>query len=74
MINKMSLTDIEDFLSTADHVFAHHNANDVILAPGEIDFFPRVFGERATIYPTGGHLGNMDYRENVEHMLTLLKP
>ena len=21
----------------------------------------------------GGHLGNMDYRENVEHMLTLLK-
>jgi hypothetical protein len=72
LINKMSLTDIEDFLSTADNVYAHHNANDIILAPGEIDFFPRVFGERATIYPYGGHLGNMDYRQNVEHMLEVL--
>ncbi len=69
----MSLEAIEDWLKTADHVFAHHNKNDLILAPGEIDFFTRVFGDRVTIYPYGGHLGNMDFRENVEHMLTLLK-
>ncbi len=73
LIDRMSLEAIEDWLKTADHVFVHHNANDLILVPGEIDFFPRVFGERATIYPYGGHLGNMDYRENVEHMLALLK-
>ena len=73
LIDRMSLEAIEDWLKTADHVFVHHNANDLILAPGEIDFFPRVFGDRATIYPYGGHLGNMDYRENVEHMLALLK-
>ena len=28
-----------------------------------------VFGARATIYPHGGHCGNLDYRQNVEDML-----
>jgi hypothetical protein len=73
LINRMSLADIEDWLRGADHVFLHHNANDLILETGEIDFFRDVFGERATIYPIGGHLGNMDYRENVEHMLEVLQ-
>jgi hypothetical protein len=72
LINRMSLEDIEDWLRGANHVFLHHNANDLILETGEIDFFRDVFGERATIYPIGGHLGNMDYRENVEHMLEVL--
>ncbi len=73
LINRMSLEDIEDWLRGANHVFLHHNANDLILETGEIDFFRDVFGERATIYPIGGHLGNMDYRENVEHMLEVLQ-
>ena len=73
LIDRMSLKAIEDFLAGADNIYVQHNANDVILAPGEIDFFSRVFGERATIYPYGGHLGNMDYRENVAHMLEVLK-
>ena len=46
-----------------------HNADDVILKPGEIDFFSEVFGDRATIYPHGGHCGNMNYRDNVAHMV-----
>ncbi len=50
-----------------------HNENDVILAPGEIDFFRRVFGDRAKIYPTGGHCGNIDYRDNVAHMVNVFK-
>ena len=50
-----------------------HNANDLILAPGEIDFFPRVFGTRAKIYPKGGHCGNMDYTDNVAHMINVFK-
>jgi hypothetical protein len=49
------------------------NADDIILAPGEIDFFPRVFGDRARIYPTGGHCGNMDYSTNVAHMVNVFK-
>ena len=33
--------------------------DDVILVPGEIDFLRATFGQRAFIYPRGGHLGNL---------------
>ena len=50
-----------------------HNANDLILAPGEIEFFPREYRDRAKIYPKGGHCGNMDYPDNVAHMVNAFK-
>ena len=46
-------------------------SDDLILQPGEIGFFTDVFGARAKIYPIGGHCGNMDYKANVDHMLSL---
>jgi hypothetical protein len=46
-----------------------HNADDIILAPGELEYLEQVFGDRAQIYPTGGHCGNMDYRDNVAYMM-----
>ena len=49
-----------------------HNLDDVILDEGEIDFFPRVFGDRAKLYPLGGHCGNMQYVDNVSHMLRIM--
>lgn len=69
LVEQMSLTEIEDYLKNSPKIEVMHNQDDIILEPGEIDFFPRVFGERAKIYPKGGHCGNMDYRDNVEHMV-----
>jgi len=68
-IDAVSLQSIADYLRGADKIRVMHNADDVILEPGEIDFFPEVFGDRATIYPHGGHCGNINYRDNVAHML-----
>jgi len=68
-IAAISLTGIADYLSTSEKITVMHNADDVILEPGEIDFFPKVFGDRATIYPTGGHCGNINFRDNVAHMV-----
>jgi hypothetical protein len=73
MIEEMSLTTIEDYLHTSKKIEVMTNADDIILAPGEIDFFPRVFGDRAKIYPAGGHCGNMDYPANVAHMVNVFK-
>jgi len=73
IVEEMSLTYIEDYLRNADKIEVMHNRNDLILEAGEIDFFPRVFGERAKIYPTGGHLGNMEYKDNVEYMVNVFK-
>ena len=68
-ITAISLRKIDDYLSNSAKITVMHNENDVILEPGEIDFFNEVFGDRATIYPHGGHCGNMNYRDNVAHMV-----
>ena len=73
MVRQMSLGAIEDYLKNNEKIEVMHNENDLILAQGEIDFFRRVFGDRAKIYPVGGHLGNMAYKDNVAHMIGVFK-
>ncbi len=73
LIEEMSLESIEDYLRSSDKIEVMHNEDDIILEAGEIDFFRRVFGERAKIFPIGGHFGNMAYRDNVAHMLNVFK-
>ena len=67
-VQSESLTHIEDYLRSSAKISVMHNEDDIILEPGEIDFFREVFGDRAKIYPYGGHCGNMSYRDNVAHM------
>ena len=40
-------------------------ADDVILSRDEVAWLEDVFGDRARIFPTGGHCGSMDQREFV---------
>lgn len=58
-----SLTHLQDFLGNSPHIAVLQNLDDVILVPGEIDFLRRTFGNRAFIYPRGGHLGNLALAE-----------
>jgi pimeloyl-ACP methyl ester carboxylesterase len=73
LVDEMSLTAIEDYLHKSKKIEVMTNRDDIILAPGQIDFFPRVFGDRAKIYPKGGHCGNMDYRDNVAYMVNVFR-
>ena len=68
-ISAISLTGIADYLRSSQKITVMHNQDDIILETGEIEFFNEVFGDRATIYPHGGHCGNINYRDNVAHML-----
>ena len=62
LIDEASLESIRDFLAHAEHVGVMSNEDDIILAPGQIDFLREVFGDRAQIWPTGGHMGNLGTR------------
>jgi hypothetical protein len=73
LIDTLSLRSIEDYLKNTKKIGLVHNEDDIILAPGEIDFFRQVFGSRAKIYPNGGHCGNMIYKENVDYMIGFFK-
>jgi hypothetical protein len=73
LIRESSLESIEAYLRSAEKIGVMHNADDIILAPGEIDFFRQVFGNRAKIYPHGGHCGNIAYRDNVTYLVEYFK-
>lgn len=59
IIAEASLEYIESFLAHSDKVGLVTNADDVILSPGDLDFLRRTFADRATIFPNGGHCGNI---------------
>jgi hypothetical protein len=62
LIQESSLESIGDYLARADNVGVVTNEDDIMLAPGQVEFLAKTFGPRAQIYPTGGHVGNLATR------------
>ncbi len=73
LVDRSSLKTIEDYLKQSDKIGMVTNIDDFILAPDDIEYFRRVFGGRAKIYPRGGHCGNMAYKDNVAYMIDFFK-
>jgi len=74
LIEASGLRSIEGYLRSSDKFGVITNRDDFILAPGEIDYFRSLFGERARIYPRGGHLGNLEYRDNMAALVGFFQP
>ncbi len=70
-IHAFSLYAVQDYLKNAPNVHVMDNVDDIILGPGDIDFLRATFGDRALIYPYGGHCGNMNFTTNVNDMVAL---
>ncbi len=73
LIEQISLYALEEYLRASDKVAVMHNADDLILGPGDLGFLRRTFGERLTLYPRGGHCGNLNYRVNSAHILEFFR-
>lgn len=73
LIDAVSLYALEGYLKGSDKVAVMHNADDLILGPGDLGFLRRTFGERLTLYPRGGHCGNLNYRVNSDAMLEFFR-
>ena len=63
----------EDYLRSSVKFGVVTNENDFILTKAELDYLRLVFGARAKIYPRGGHLGNLEYKENLAYMVEFFK-
>ncbi|MBI9079440.1 MAG: alpha/beta fold hydrolase [Pseudodesulfovibrio sp.] len=74
MIKQCSLYEISDYLKKTDKVVLVGNVNDPILDEHDLAFIGKVFGDRATLFPSGGHCGNIMYGPFVEKMLELVSP
>jgi len=72
-IESLSLRSIEGYLKSSAKFGLMTNENDFILTKEDLDYLRQLFGERAKIYPRGGHLGNLEYKENLAYMVDFFK-
>jgi len=73
LIESLSLKKLENYLTSSTRIGVITNEDDFILAPGELDYLRRVFGSRIKTYPSGGHLGNLEYRDNMAFLIDWLR-
>ena len=73
LIDQVSLYALADYLKNSPKIAVMHNADDMILGPGDLGFLRRTLGKRLTVYPLGGHCGNLNYRVNSNDMLEFFR-
>jgi hypothetical protein len=69
LISSLGLKSIEGYLKGNAKFSAMTNENDFILSAADRDYLRQLFGERTRVYPAGGHLGNLEYAENMAYMV-----
>jgi len=69
LIEAIGLPALRDYLVKASKIGVITNADEIILRPEDLDFLTETFGSRATVFPRGGHLGNVRHRDYVARML-----
>ena len=72
-IESLSLRSIEEYLKSSAKFGVMTNENDFIMTKEELAYLRQIFGDRLKIYPRGGHLGNLEYKENLTHMVDFFK-
>jgi predicted esterase len=73
LVDQVSLYALKDYLHSSKKIAVMHNADDVILGSGDLGFLRKTFGDRLTVYPYGGHCGNINYRVNSDAMLEFFR-
>lgn len=68
-IDSLGLRSIEAYLKASPKFGAMTNEDDFILSRDEIDYLRVLFGERTRVYPRGGHMGNLEYRDNMADLV-----
>ncbi len=66
---RQTLQSIGDYLRQNPRLGLMHNRDDIIVSPEEVDWLEETMGERARIYPHGGHCGNMAHYDNLAAMV-----
>jgi predicted alpha/beta-fold hydrolase len=67
-----TLLKLEGFLRGAGNVHLIGNVDDPILNGAEVAFLKDTFGERAALFPRGGHCGNIQYTGFAAKMLEIM--
>jgi pimeloyl-ACP methyl ester carboxylesterase len=72
-IKRGSLARILDRLRGNSKVHIMHNADDFLTDKKSIEALKEALGDQVTLYPSGGHLGNLWFSENKEYALKFFR-
>lgn len=61
LIGQSSLEPLRDWIASNPRIGLITNRDDIILAPGELATLESLFTGKSWIFPTGGHLGNIEH-------------
>lgn len=73
LIQEASFKAIEPYLRSTSKIVLIHNEDDIILDRGDIEYLRGVFGNRANIFPTGGHMGNLEHHTVVARIVRFFR-
>jgi hypothetical protein len=73
-IQRGSLARIVDRLRGNPKVHILHNADDFLAGRQSIEALKKALGDQVTLFPRGGHLGNLWFPENKELALRFFRP
>jgi hypothetical protein len=74
LLQRSSLAAIMDRLRSNPKVHILHNVDDFLAERKSIEALKEALGDRVTLYPYGGHLGNIWYPENKKAVLRFFPP
>jgi hypothetical protein len=73
-LQRSSLVRIMDRLRGNPKVHILHNLDDILAERKNIEALKGALGDQVTLYPYGGHLGNLWYPENKKTVLRFFHP
>ena len=74
LLQRSSLAPIMDRLRSNPKVHILHNVDDFLAERKSIEALKEALGDQVTLYPYGGHLGNIWYPENKKTILRFFLP
>ena len=74
LLQRSSLAPIMDRLRSNPRVHILHNVDDLLVERKSIEALKEALGDQVTLYPYGGHLGNIWYPENKKTILRFFLP
>jgi hypothetical protein len=74
LLQQSSLAPIIDRLCSNPKVHILHNVDDVLAERKSIEALKEALGDQITLYPYGGHLGNLWFAENKKTILRFFPP
>jgi hypothetical protein len=72
-IQQASLHAIGKFMASHPNIHLATNRDEIIMADGELAYLEKIMKNKITVYPKGGHCGNINYTVNARDMVAFLK-